>query len=80
MREYGGADSRVKGQKFDIPSLLTGHDREDTTFADLAGDKECGLAISRLAPQDYHRFHSPVEGTVVAIKDIEGEKSLCFGC
>jgi phosphatidylserine decarboxylase len=42
-------------------------------FNDLAKDKECALAISRLAPQDYHRFHSPVEGTIFGIKDIAGE-------
>ena len=64
---------RIKGQKFSIPSLLTGGDHNDAMFADLANDKECGLAISRLAPQDYHRFHSPVEGTIVGIKDIAGE-------
>ncbi|BEJ03155.1 hypothetical protein CcaverHIS641_0103300 [Cutaneotrichosporon cavernicola] len=31
------------------------------------------VAVARLAPQDYHRFHSPVSGEVVAIKDIPGE-------
>jgi len=34
------------------------------------------LAIARLAPQDYHRFHSPVEGEVIAIKDIKGRLAL----
>lgn len=67
---------RIKGQKFDVPSLLTGGDLSVTTFAEIAKDAQCGLAISRLAPQDYHRFHSPVEGTVVAIKDIAGEVVL----
>lgn len=28
--------------------------------------------IFRLAPQDYHRFHSPVDGTVGEIKKVEG--------
>ena len=30
------------------------------------------LAIFRLAPQDYHRFHWPVSGTVVDMYDIDG--------
>ncbi|KAK1926630.1 phosphatidylserine decarboxylase-domain-containing protein [Papiliotrema laurentii] len=63
----------IKGRKFDIPTLLTGGGGVDATFAAIANDPNCGLAIARLAPQDYHRFHSPVEGTVVAIKDIAGE-------
>lgn len=30
------------------------------------------LAIFRLAPQDYHRYHSPISGTVVSICSIPG--------
>ncbi|MCJ1288248.1 hypothetical protein MMC26_007603 [Xylographa opegraphella] len=30
------------------------------------------MVIARLAPQDYHRWHAPVSGTVEAIKDIPG--------
>ena len=30
------------------------------------------IVIARLAPQDYHRWHSPVSGTVQGIKDIPG--------
>ena len=30
------------------------------------------LAIFRLAPQDYHRFHAPLGGTVLGITDIPG--------
>ena len=29
--------------------------------------------VCRLAPQDYHRFHSPVEATVGDVHDIKGE-------
>lgn len=38
-------------------------------------DKYSGgaLAIFRLAPQDYHRFHSPVEGRIGAMTVISGE-------
>jgi phosphatidylserine decarboxylase len=31
------------------------------------------LAIFRLAPQDYHRFHSPVDGKIGAMRYIAGE-------
>ncbi|WVN88892.1 phosphatidylserine decarboxylase [Cryptococcus depauperatus CBS 7841] len=63
----------IKGQQFTIPSLLTGNDIIDKRFAEIQNDTGASLAISRLAPQDYHRFHAPVEGTVVSVKDIEGE-------
>ena len=69
--------TRIKGKEFTIPSLLLGQDKEDKTFEAVTSDEQCGLAIARLAPQDYHRFHSPVEGTIVAVKDISGEY-LCF--
>lgn len=39
-------------------------------------DQKCAVCVSRLAPQDYHRFHSPVEATVVGIKDISGRSSV----
>ncbi|KAF9586181.1 hypothetical protein BGW38_008898 [Lunasporangiospora selenospora] len=48
----------IKGVTFSVAKLLG--DEE------LAKKYEGGaLAIFRLAPQDYHRFHSPVQGTVV---------------
>lgn len=31
-----------------------------------------GMVISRLAPQDYHRFHSPVAGTITHIEYLAG--------
>jgi phosphatidylserine decarboxylase len=64
---------RVKGKKFTIPALLTGNDASDKRFDELANDGKALLAIARLAPQDYHRFHSPVEGVIGDIKDIDGE-------
>ncbi|WVQ83822.1 phosphatidylserine decarboxylase [Cryptococcus sp. DSM 104549] len=42
----------------------------DAAVKSIIGDDKAGLAISRLAPQDYHRFHSPVEGVVGEITDI----------
>ena len=30
------------------------------------------VAIARLAPQDYHRFHTPLPGKLTDLKHIEG--------
>ncbi|KAK7691397.1 hypothetical protein QCA50_004796 [Cerrena zonata] len=59
----------VKGNNFTIPNLLgVSPDSEQAKwFADG------GLASFRLAPADYHRFHSPIEGVVGEIKDIPGQ-------
>ncbi|KAG9069117.1 hypothetical protein KI688_010012 [Linnemannia hyalina] len=47
----------IKGQKFTLPIFL-----QDP---DLAAEfDQSSIAIFRLAPQDYHRFHSPVKATV----------------
>ena len=55
----------IKGFGFTIPKLLG--DEE------LARQFDGGsIVIARLAPQDYHRWHSPVSGTVESIKDIPG--------
>ena len=40
---------------------------------ELAQELDGGsLAIFRLAPQDYHRFHIPTSGTIVSIESIQG--------
>ncbi|KAI5480688.1 phosphatidylserine decarboxylase [Pseudohyphozyma bogoriensis] len=53
------------GQKFTIASLL---DDEK-----LASKFEGGsIAIFRLAPADYHRYHSPLDATIGPTKNIEG--------
>ncbi|POY70494.1 hypothetical protein BMF94_6562 [Rhodotorula taiwanensis] len=55
----------IKGHNFTIASLL-----ED---AEQAKQYENGeIAVFRLAPADYHRYHSPVAGTVGKSKSIEG--------
>jgi phosphatidylserine decarboxylase len=53
----------IKGKNFSFPSLL-----EDRSLAQnyIGGS----FMICRLAPTDYHRFHSPVDGTVGAIRTI----------
>jgi len=53
----------IKGSRFDLQKLVGG----------VAPDYYFGsMIIARLAPQDYHRFHSPVAGTIVDQYYIEG--------
>ncbi|KAI7818509.1 phosphatidylserine decarboxylase-domain-containing protein [Gamsiella multidivaricata] len=47
----------IKGKSFSVQQLL----RDDALAAEFEGGS---IALFRLAPQDYHRFHSPVTGTV----------------
>ncbi|GAA6006098.1 uncharacterized protein JCM10292_006548 [Rhodotorula paludigena] len=55
----------IKGKHFTVPDLLGD--------AALASQFENGeIAIFRLAPADYHRYHAPVSGTVGATTSIEG--------
>ncbi|XP_042486382.1 phosphatidylserine decarboxylase proenzyme 3-like isoform X2 [Macadamia integrifolia] len=55
----------IKGRKFSIQGLL-GNDVCSTTFVNGT------LVIFRLAPQDYHRFHFPVSGTIERFVAIPG--------
>lgn len=56
----------IKGFGFTLEKLLGGD-------AELAGSLDGGaIAIARLAPQDYHRWHSPVDGTVKSFREIPG--------
>lgn len=58
----------IKGKDFSVQKLL------GPNYKDVADRYEGGaLGIFRLAPQDYHRFHSPVSGTVGKMTMIEGE-------
>lgn len=59
----------IKGHKFTIPNLI-GKSADDLTGSVY---NNCALGVFRLAPQDYHRFHCPVECTVGAVTDIPGE-------
>lgn len=54
----------IKGREFSVRKLLSSSTRE------FEGGS---LAVFRLAPQDYHRFHSPVDGVVTRIKHISGQ-------
>ncbi|KAI3752806.1 hypothetical protein L2E82_24843 [Cichorium intybus] len=55
----------IKGKKFSIQGLL-GNLPCSNDFIDGT------LVIFRLAPQDYHRFHFPISGTIEQIVDIPG--------
>ncbi|GAA5832782.1 hypothetical protein JCM11251_005761 [Rhodosporidiobolus azoricus] len=55
----------IKGQHFTLPSLLN----DSALSSALAGGS---VAIFRLAPADYHRYHSPVDCTVSETTHIPG--------
>ncbi|RWA09534.1 hypothetical protein EKO27_g5588 [Xylaria grammica] len=58
----------IKGREFSIKRLLG-----DAYPEDASRYENGSLGIFRLAPQDYHRFHIPVDGTLRKPKLIEGE-------
>ncbi|KAI4201670.1 MAG: hypothetical protein LQ346_002121 [Caloplaca aetnensis] len=58
----------VKGRDFTVERLLG-----DAYPEDAKRYKGGALGIFRLAPQDYHRFHIPVDGVMGKPKLIEGE-------
>ncbi|GAB4855316.1 phosphatidylserine decarboxylase [Ancistrocladus abbreviatus] len=55
----------IKGRKFSVQGLL-GDEVSSSPFIDGT------LVIFRLAPQDYHRFHFPVSGTIERFVHIPG--------
>ena len=55
----------IKGYGFSLARLLD----DETLAAQFDGGS---IVIARLAPQDYHRWHSPVSGTVEGIRNIPG--------
>jgi phosphatidylserine decarboxylase len=58
----------VKGREFSIERLLgSAYPQDAKRYTNGA------LGIFRLAPQDYHRFHIPVDGVMGTPKTIEGE-------
>jgi phosphatidylserine decarboxylase len=58
----------VKGRDYSVEKLLG-----DAYPLDAKRYKNGALGIFRLAPQDYHRFHIPVDGVLATPKLIEGE-------
>jgi phosphatidylserine decarboxylase len=59
----------IKGKHFNIPSLLNVPADSEKALA-FNGSS---LAIFRLAPADYHRFHSPIDGEVGEVVHIPGQ-------
>ncbi|SJM83941.1 related to Phosphatidylserine decarboxylase proenzyme 2 [Zygosaccharomyces bailii] len=57
----------IKGSSFTLTRLTRGYSPE------MFNDKSCSIAVFRLAPQDYHRFHSPCNGVIGKPIYIEGE-------
>ncbi|KAL6613786.1 hypothetical protein ACP70R_036056 [Stipagrostis hirtigluma subsp. patula] len=55
----------IKGRKFSIEGLLG-------TSVHSNALSNGSLVIFRLAPQDYHRFHAPVSGTVEKFVEVPG--------
>jgi phosphatidylserine decarboxylase len=58
--------NRIKGKEFSISGLLGSPDLA------LTLGSQPSLAIFRLAPQDYHRYHSPITGIIGPITKIPG--------
>ncbi|KAJ5197792.1 Phosphatidylserine decarboxylase-related protein [Penicillium cinerascens] len=58
----------VKGREFSVERLLG-----DAYPEDAARYRNGAVGVFRLAPQDYHRFHVPVDGVMGEPKTIEGE-------
>lgn len=59
----------VKGKNFSMAGLMGDDGKPGSESSKYFGGS---LAIFRLAPQDYHRYHSPVTGTIKSITPIEG--------
>lgn len=59
----------IKGREFSVKRLLGDAYPEDVARYENGG----ALGIFRLAPQDYHRFHIPVDGVMRQPKTIAGE-------
>ncbi|EJU00633.1 hypothetical protein DACRYDRAFT_23040 [Dacryopinax primogenitus] len=57
----------IKGRHFTIPELLN----DEEIVEEIGSDPS--LAIFRLAPQDYHRYHAPVTGLFRKVTKLPGE-------
>ena len=56
----------IKGFGFTVAKLL-GDDEELSRTFDGGS-----IVVARLAPQDYHRWHAPIGGTVLSVKEVDG--------
>lgn len=55
----------IKGFGFTVAKLL----EDEAQAREFAGGP---ILIQRLAPQDYHRWHVPVSGSILSVKEIPG--------
>lgn len=58
----------IKGQNFTLPTLFD----DEALARDPAFIHGAALAIFRLAPSDYHRFHSPVSCSIESTRRVPG--------
>ncbi|KAG0149420.1 hypothetical protein CROQUDRAFT_74277 [Cronartium quercuum f. sp. fusiforme G11] len=65
----------IKGRSFSLEKVLGDKvlNKDNDQLNELKDESYWSLSIFRLAPQDYHRFHSPVDGIVEAIERIDGK-------
>jgi len=67
----------IKGKTFNLHHLIEKNAREEDSekIADIKSwiSENLSMTNFRLSPMDYHRFHSPVSGTVISIHHIEGQ-------
>lgn len=65
----------IKGRKFSVKGLLADDNKRSASDGvKFAPEFENGsMFIFRLAPQDYHRFHLPVGGTIRSIRHVRGK-------
>ncbi|KAF8826105.1 hypothetical protein HHX47_DHR6000719 [Lentinula edodes] len=61
--------ARIKGDEFSIPNLLQ-VPVDSSTAIEFDG---ASMAIFRLAPADYHRFHCPIDGVVGDTTNVPGQ-------
>lgn len=55
----------IKGKNFTLGNLL----KDEQLAESLQGGS---IAVFRLAPQDYHRFHIPAKGTIESMNTLDG--------
>lgn len=67
----------IKGKNFNLRKLISDNAKaEDAEKVSLNREwikENMSFANFRLAPMDYHRFHSPVKGVISSIYHIDGE-------
>lgn len=61
----GATELWIKGKNFTLGNLL----KDEQLAESLQGGS---IAVFRLAPQDYHRFHIPAKGTIESMNTLDG--------